>query len=79
VTTTVTEERSLRSQESRLRKEAQRQGLRIQKCRIRDQRVPAWGTYGIVDIQLNAMVAYAPWANGFGLSIDEVEAFLNDR
>lgn len=63
--------------ESRLRSEAQRQGLRLQKCRSRNPENWLYGTYHLVDASTNAIVASGT-QNGFGLTLDDVEDALNE-
>lgn len=61
--------------ENRLRRAAERQGLRIIKSRRRDPRAIDYGGYMIVDIQLNAVVA-GELNSPMAMSLDEVELFL---
>lgn len=64
-----------RTRESRLRRMAERQGLQLQKSRRRDPRAWDYGTYQLVDVATNAIVAYGN-QNGYGLSLDAIEAEL---
>ncbi|MGI8623105.1 MAG: hypothetical protein ACR2NB_06385 [Solirubrobacteraceae bacterium] len=57
--------------ENRLRRMAARQGLALHKSRRRDPRAIDYGSYHLVDVQMNAVVT-----GNFGLSLDEVEQFL---
>jgi hypothetical protein len=58
------------TREARLRRAAQRIGLSIQKSR-KD------GTYGLVDTSNNTLAAYTDDA-GYGMSLDQIEAGLNE-
>jgi hypothetical protein len=61
--------------ENRLRRMAERQGLRLEKSRRRDPRAVDFGTYQLVNARSNALVAGSrSW--GYGLDLDEVEAYL---
>ena len=63
--------------ENRLRRMADRQGLRLEKSRRRDPSALDFGTYGIVDARTNAVVAHGGNVfNGYGLSLDDVEEYL---
>lgn len=63
--------------ENRLRRMAERQGLRVEKSRRRDPRATDFGTYHLVDVETNTIVAYG-LQSGYGLSLDEIEAALNE-
>lgn len=65
--------------ENRLRRMAVRQGLILQKSRLRDSRAIGYGTYQLASAATNAVeVAGSP--AGYGLSLDEVEkALTRDR
>jgi hypothetical protein len=58
--------------ENRLRRMAQRQGLRLIKSKRRDPRAIDYGQYWLADISTNGAVA----GGQFGVSLDEVEEFL---
>lgn len=58
--------------ENRLRRAAERQGLRLVKSRRRDPRALAHGTYQLVDADSNAIVAGYGSLEGFGLDLDDV-------
>jgi hypothetical protein len=62
--------------ENRLRRMAERQGLRLEKSRRRDPRAIDYGTYQLVDVYDNTLVAYGR-QSGFGLSLDDIEAQLD--
>lgn len=60
--------------ENRLRRAAKRQGLMLVKSRRRDRRASDYGTYGLIDPNRNAWVAWR--GGGFGMDLDQVEAWL---
>ncbi len=62
--------------ENRLRRMATRQGLALQKSRRRDPRARDFGTYMLVDPDTNAVVAAGPDGHGYGLTLDDIEAWL---
>ena len=61
--------------ENKLRRMAERQGLRLEKSRRRDPRAYDYGTYQLVDANTNWLVA-SNHNTGYGLDLDEVEAVL---
>jgi hypothetical protein len=61
--------------ENRVRRMAERQGLRLVKSRRRDPRALDYGGYMIVDPSTNAIV-YSYGYNEFGASLDDAEAWL---
>ena len=61
--------------ENRLRRMAERQGLKLEKCKRRDPRAIGYGTYQLVDKNTNNLVAYGN-QEGFGLTLEEVETAL---
>lgn len=61
--------------ENRLRRMAERQGLRLEKSRRRDPRAIDYGTYQLVDVVTNARRAVG-WQGGYGLTLDEIEEEL---
>lgn len=64
--------------ENRLRRMADRQGLRLEKSRARDPRALSYGTYRLVEVATNTLAAHgAP--NGYGLTLDEIEAALTEE
>jgi hypothetical protein len=67
-----------RGREQRLRRAAKRQGVALVKAKTRSPDHPSYGTYGLIDPARNAWVA-ADWNNGYGLTLDEVEAWLSDE
>jgi hypothetical protein len=68
-------DREYRTLEARLRRAAQRQGLQLQKSRARDPRALTYGTYSLADASTRMQVAGDPHT-GYGLSLDEVAAYL---
>jgi hypothetical protein len=60
--------------ENRLRRMAERQGLRLVKSRRRDPRAIGYGTYGLIDGR-NRLVL-GDRQNGYGYTLDEVETWL---
>jgi hypothetical protein len=68
---------SLKVHENRLRRMAQRQGLLLAKSRRRDTRATDWGTYRLLDTKFGT-VACGDISTGFGMSLDEIEAALNE-
>ena len=61
--------------ENRLRRAAARQELALCKSRSRDVRAIGHGTYMLVDLATNVVVA-SGLQSGYGLTLDEVEATL---
>jgi hypothetical protein len=62
--------------ENRLRRMAERQGLRLEKSRRRDPRAIDYGTYHLIDPQTDSIVAGSV-SSGYGLSLDEIEHALS--
>jgi hypothetical protein len=62
--------------ENRLRRMAERQGLRLMKSPRRDPHADHYGTYMLVDASTNAIVATASRQNGYGLDLDQIEVEL---
>ena len=65
-----------RTREMRLRRAAARQRLRLERSRMRDPRGLAFGTYRLVDLDTSE-VFISDQRTGYGLSLDEVEDFLD--
>lgn len=61
--------------ENRLRRMADRQGLRLQKSRRRDPRAVDYDTYHLLDASSGAVI-HKGLDSGFGLSLDDVELEL---
>jgi hypothetical protein len=68
---------ALKVREDRLRRAARRQGLRLHKSRTRDPRALDFERWYISDPTTNWIVAGGRGWNGFDLSIDDVESYLN--
>jgi len=63
--------------ESRLRRMAQRQDLRLIKSRRRDPNALEYGTYGLVDVETNGLATYGgPVSEGYGFDLIEIEAHM---
>ncbi len=60
--------------ENRLRRSAERQGLKLQKSRRRDPRALDYGTYWLVDIMTNSVTV----GGSNGASLEEVESALTE-
>lgn len=63
--------------ENRLRRVAQRQHLRLEKCRTRDPRAVGYGTYRLADPSTKA-VEVGDTNDGYGLDICEVHRLLTE-
>lgn len=61
--------------ENRLRRAADRQGLRLEKSRLRDPRALGYGTYQLVDERANTVV-HADDERGYGLDLRDVASYL---
>lgn len=62
--------------ENRLRRAAERQGLRLVKSRRRDPRAFDYGKYMLVDVQTSGVV-YGLVAGHIGADLDDIEAYLS--
>lgn len=61
--------------ENRLRRMADRQGLRLVKSRRRDERAVDFGGYMLVDVQTGgAVCGFGPF--GYAADLDDIEAYL---
>jgi hypothetical protein len=72
----MTEEQEVKVRENRLRRAAERQGLRLVKSRRRDPRAFDYGKYMLVDSESNAIV-HGLVAGHIGAGLDDIEAYLN--
>lgn len=65
--------------ENKLRRIADRRGLRLSRSRSRDENAIDFGLYALIDIQTNGMIN-EPIAQRWihSLTLDEVEAYLSD-
>jgi hypothetical protein len=62
--------------ENRLRRMAERQGLRLVKSRRRDRHASGYGTYTLIDAATSDSDAAV---GGFGLDLDAIEHQLRSR
>ena len=62
------------TQENRVRRMAERQGLSLRKSRRQDPQAYNYGIYWIADPHRNALVS-----DESGMSLDEAERWLTDR
>jgi hypothetical protein len=67
-------EQETKVRENRVRRAADRQGLRLSKSRVRDPNARDFGLYALVDQETHPPPAQR-WVRS--LTIDEVEAYLN--
>jgi hypothetical protein len=63
--------------EARLRRIAERQGLRLQKSRRRDPLALDYDSYQVIDPRSNMVVFGELAGHGFGATLDAIEAYLN--
>lgn len=77
LTTEEKEQMDPKVRENRLRRMAQRQGLRLEKSRRRDPRALDYGTYQLTDPATNTLVAHGG-QNGYGLDLDAIEKALTE-
>lgn len=68
----MTDAAALKAREAAVRRAAGRQGLRMEKSHLRDQRAPEYGKYMLCDEATRAVVSDPRW-----LTLDEVESFLD--
>ena len=69
-----------KTRETRLRRQAARQGLRLQKSPRRDPSAHDFGTYQLVDDREGWVVlANHQMGQGYGVSLDDIEEWLNRR
>lgn len=61
--------------ENRLRRAADRQGLRLMKSRRRDPRATDYNTYMLVDVATNTLAVWGA-QSGYGLGLDEIDEAL---
>jgi hypothetical protein len=64
--------------ENRLRRMAQRQGLRLEKSRLRDWRALGYGGYMLIEVYSNWAV-YGSYPYAYSATLDEIEAELARR
>ncbi len=63
--------------ESSLRQRAKRLGLKLVKSRTRTIENPTFGTYGLVDANLNCWVV-GDSERGYGFSLEQIADALNE-
>lgn len=63
--------------ENRLRRAAERQGLKLEKSRRRDPRAIDFGTYRLVDMRTNAVTVHSG-PSDYGMSLEDIERALNE-
>lgn len=68
-------DQSIKVRENRLRRAADRQGLRLEKCGRRDPRALGYGTYRLTNA--DGVVTASTGPSGYGLTLDQIEAELN--
>jgi hypothetical protein len=69
-----------KSRETRLRRLAERQGMRLEKSPRRDPRAWDYGTYRLVDAREGWVVlADHQTGHGYGMSLDDIEARLTGQ
>jgi hypothetical protein len=61
--------------ENRLRRAADRQGLRLEKSRLRDPRAIGYGTFMLTDAHTNTVVLSGS-PDGYGLPLEDVARYL---
>jgi hypothetical protein len=64
-----------KTQENRVRRMAERQGLQLQRSRRRDPRARDYGRYRIVDLATNSVVAGGQAAD-YSLDLEDAERYL---
>ena len=68
--------KEVKVRENRLRRAAERQGLRLVKSRRRDPRAFDYGKYMLVDVQTSGVV-HGLVAGHIGADLDDIEAYLS--
>jgi hypothetical protein len=68
-----------KTRETRLRRMAERRGLRLQKSPRRDTGAWDFGTYQLADAREGWVVAEQMAGQGYGMSLDDVEEWLNEK
>jgi hypothetical protein len=69
--------RERKSYETRCRRAADRQGLKLQKSPRRDPRAYDYGTYQLTDIDTGTLAVWG-LQSGYGLGLDDVARALNE-
>jgi hypothetical protein len=65
--------------ENRLRQAVARQGCQLMKSRRRDPRALDFGRYAITNQVTGAVVAGGDGFNGYGLTLDDVDQWVNRK
>lgn len=68
-----------KTRETRLRRLAERRGLRLQKSPRRDPGAWDFGTYQLVDAREEWVVAEHPAGQGYGMKLDDIEEWLTGK
>ncbi|OHV67896.1 hypothetical protein LCM4576_23550 [Mesorhizobium sp. LCM 4576] len=68
-------DQEMKVKENRLRRMAERQGLRLEKSKRRDPRAVDFGGYMLIDTQTNGVVC-GSGAFPYSADLDEVERYL---
>ena len=68
-----------KTRETRLRRQADRRGLRLQKSPRRDPGAWDFGTYHLADAREGWTVAEQVPGQGYGMSLDDIEEWLNGK
>jgi hypothetical protein len=71
-------DRVRKTREQAARRAAQRQGLRLERSRMRDPRGLDYGLYRLVDIETGECVGAPPGRCNYTLTLDAVERVLDD-
>lgn len=67
-----------KAHENRIRRAADRQGLRLEKSRARDPRSLTYGGYQLVDLETGGVVfGYGNAGRGYAADLGEVEEYLS--
>jgi len=67
-------DQSIKVRENRLRRAADRQGLRLEKCGRRDPRALGYGTYRLTNADGHITANAGP--SGYGLTLEQIEVEL---
>ncbi len=71
-------DKQLKALEVALRRKAKRQGLILQKSRVRTLEAPSHGTYRLIDASRNSIELGDP-SNGYGMSLVDIEDYLKEE
>mgnify|MGYP000956423648 CR=1 FL=1 len=73
----MTSDQEVKVRENRIRRIAERRGLRLEKSRRRDPHAIDFGGYMLIDAHKNQVVMGAT-NFAYDANLDEIEGFLND-